>query len=77
MLGRHGHAGEAQLARRAEEVLRELARLIDHGGPRPHDFLGEGADRVPEKLLLLGELQIHGRRSISVTQTSSGPLRGP
>ena len=67
VLGRHGHAGEAELARRAEEVLRELARLVDDGGPRPHDLFGEGADRVPEELLLLGELQIHGRRSIRDT----------
>ena len=51
--------GQAELARRAEEVLRELARLIDDGGPRTDHLFGEGADRVPQKLLLLGQVEIH------------------
>jgi hypothetical protein len=52
-------AYEAQLAGGLEQVSRELARLVDESGPGADHFFGEAADGVPEKRLLLGELQIH------------------
>jgi hypothetical protein len=65
MLRRHGHAGQAELAGLTEQVLRELAALVDHGRSRPHDLLGEVPDGLLQQALLLRELQVHGRRSIS------------
>jgi hypothetical protein len=77
VLGRNGDAGEAELPGRAEEVFRELARLVDERGPRTDDLLGEGADRVAEELLLLGQLEINWTRSIPGKPAAGRPRSAP
>jgi hypothetical protein len=59
MLHGDGHPGEAELSRLDEDVLRELAGLIDPGGPRAHDLLGEVPNAGLKESLVLGKLEIH------------------
>ena len=72
----HGHARQTQLARGREGAARKFAGLVDVGRPGPHDALGELADRGLQELLLLRELQIHGRRSIPAAGRREQAIRG-
>ena len=58
------HAGKPELARGGEQVSGKLSALVDGRGARPNHVLGEFADRGLKELLLIRELQVHGRRSI-------------
>src|SRR5262249_39931814 len=64
VLGRHRDSRQTELPRCPEEVLRKISRLVDRGRAGLDGLLGKLPNRVPEELLILRQLEIHGTRSI-------------
>ena len=68
MLGRERQGQDVVVGEQSPHVLRELAGLVDLGGPRRDPLVGQDADGVAEHLVLVGQAdRARGRGSRSVT----------
>ena len=59
LLLRVGHAHEVHLGQLRQELVRETVVAVEFGRDRRHLGLGELPDRVPDQLLLIGQLEVH------------------
>ena len=56
-----GHAHEVHLSQPRQELAGETVITIELGRDRCHLGLGEFPDCIADKLLLIGQLEVHGK----------------
>src|SRR4051794_38589945 len=66
-----GHAQEAEGRHLLDQMVGELVRLVALQRARRYLLVGEVLYRVAEKFVLVGKLEIHGRKASSLRLNSS------